>query len=118
MLNTNSARHQVVWIDEFDSVLPRLRKSWEIATSPEHADDSLPVSLVLNPEFASMSASSADESSPRGGMVSRIAKKQKLLLKLFFQRIGVSCVWLRLSRTIRTRKMQLVMSTTPNMPRV
>ncbi len=26
MLNTNAARHQVVWIDEFDAVLPRLRK--------------------------------------------------------------------------------------------
>lgn len=84
MLNTSSARHQVVWIDDFQRVLTELRKAWEQANSFEKAHDEvrslcfvffvfltlfpaqLPVSLVLNPEFASMSASSADESSPRG----------------------------------------------------
>jgi hypothetical protein len=64
ILNTATARHQVVWIDEFDVVLPKLRGAWDKAQVPSRADDALPVSLVLNPEFASMSASSA-ETSPR-----------------------------------------------------
>ena len=70
LLNTATARHQIVWVDEFPEVEPTLARLWESARSVTRADDALPVSLVLNPEFASLSASSA-EGSPRSRLVLR-----------------------------------------------
>ncbi len=63
LLCTANAKHQIVWIDEFDRASSSLTGAWEAARKPERFDEALPVSLVLNPEFASSEASA--ESSPR-----------------------------------------------------
>ena len=65
LLSTVTAKHQIVWVDEFERATTRLNEAWENARKVERADDPLPVSLILNPEFASLTASS-NESSPRG----------------------------------------------------
>ena len=51
LLNTANARHQIVWVDEMPEVEPRLMHLWEEARSSARANDALPVSLILNPEF-------------------------------------------------------------------
>lgn len=70
LLNTSTARHQIVWVDEIEEAVPHLQKAWEGARSSDRASDALPVSLILNPEFASLSASST-EVSPRARLTLR-----------------------------------------------
>lgn len=63
LMCTANAKHQLVWIDEFERASASLSSAWEAARKPERLDEALPVSLVLNPEFASSEASA--ETSPR-----------------------------------------------------
>lgn len=63
LLSAGNAKHQIVWVDEFDRACDALHPAWEDARKPERANDALPVSLVLNPEFASLDTST--ETSPR-----------------------------------------------------
>lgn len=67
LLSTGNAKHQLVWVDEFDRACQELLKAWEEARRPERADEALPVSLRLNPEFASLEASQSGsvDNSPR-----------------------------------------------------